>query len=605
MTWFDDEHMQDDQSRHDGEAPQSSLPPDRERRQDNDDTRLSGQTDVPYVPPEADAPASQAEGMPQQTGANQPPHSQQATQPQQTAWPQAAQPQPAAPVNPYMPPQPAWYGTSQQAPYATQPQPVFPEPANTMPANTMPAGAVPPLPHMPASPYPQAFQGQPQQVAPPMPGAVPPQQQFQQPVIPPQPAQPTQQYPPYPRPIAQPQIPGYAGPQFQQHPPYPPYLPQIFPPAQFIQTLPGQWQAWWEQKRRVQAAKHDYSLVGWALLLMIGIWLVGALAVTIGVLLAFSKSESIPTGLLLLLSNVPLYAVGMPVSLLVFRNVPRLATRRLDMPAVTFIKLLIATVPVMAIGSIIGNLIAAPFSKGGTDTLESALEHTDYLSLFLLTCVCAPIFEEWIFRKEIISRTRKYGEKTAIVVSALCFGLFHGNIRQFVYAFGLGLILGYIYVRTSKLWYTMLMHALVNLNGGIISMWATTRVDTDAFQRTVDQGGPDAVLRAVEDQLGGVIIMAGYIVVMLGLFIAGIVILVRERRNFVFFDAPEELPSGTGAKTAFGNPGMIVFIILGVLMTLGSLLSSSIPSEGSFDVGGDGTGMMVWQTFHLLGMLVA
>ena len=49
---------------------------------------------------------------------------------------------------------------------------------------------------------------------------------------------------------------------------------------------------------------------------------------------------------------------------------------------------------------------------------------------------------------------------------------------------------------------------------------------------------------------------------------------------------------------------MIVFIIFGVLMTLGSLLTSNIPADGSFNVGDSGTATMLttaWQALRLLG----
>lgn len=411
----------------------------------------------------------------------------------------------------------------------------------------------------------------------------------------PQSSLPPQQPSPSSQPPYQPAYSGYPTPAY---PAYPPYLPQVFPPAQFAQMLPQQWQAWWQAKRRTQAAKHDYSIIGWALILIIGVWLVGASLVTVGVALSHN-GENIPTGLLLLLSNLPLYAIAMPLSLLVFRNVPRLATKRFDMSPGTFIKLFVAIVPIMYIGAIIGNLVSAPFTGDDQDTLESALVNTDYFSLFLLTCVCAPIFEEWIFRKEIIDRIRKYGEKTAIVVSALCFGLFHGNVRQFFYAFGLGLILGYMYVRTSKLWYSMLMHALVNLNGGVISIWVTSQVDDKALMRAMEQSN-DAAMREVQRQMGGLIIVGVYVLIMLALFIAGIVILVRNRKRFVFFDAPEQLEQGTGVKTALGNPGMIVFLVVGILMTISALVMSKIPAEGSFGVDDAGSASILLQVLGTL-----
>ena len=83
--------------------------------------------------------------------------------------------------------------------------------------------------------------------------------------------------------------------------------------------------------------------------------------------------------------------------------------------------------------------------------------------------ILGPIFEEWMFRKQLIDHTRKYGEKTAILLSGLAFGLFHMNLFQFFYAFLLGVMFGYIYMRTSKLRYSTAMHMIINFNGAVDS----------------------------------------------------------------------------------------------------------------------------------------
>ncbi|WP_304325647.1 type II CAAX prenyl endopeptidase Rce1 family protein [Bifidobacterium thermacidophilum] len=615
MTWMNDNNQPDD-SQQGGSQLDSS-------RQDNNGTTDSWQMPQPEQTPQQE-PISQEQMPSEPTGQPYPLAPQQgpvnSAAPFPYVVPYAVPPQsPQSPVMPVVPgPQPMAYPP-------TMGYPPIPQPAPQQVPMAQPYGpqyrAMPPQypavpPQMPQSaPQPQ-FQTLPPQPRPvPQPQQVPQGQQAPQFEQTPQSQQtpqgqqmlqsslPPQQPSPSPQPPYQPAYSGYptypTHPTYPAYPTYPPYLPQVFPPAQFAQMLPQQWQAWWQAKRRTQAAKHDYSIIGWALILIIGVWLVGASLVTVGVALSHN-GENISTGLLLLLSNLPLYAIAMPLSLLVFRNVPRLATKRFDMSPGTFIKLFVAIVPIMYIGAIIGNLVSAPFSGDDQDTLESALANTDYFSLFLLTCVCAPIFEEWIFRKEIIDRTRKYGEKTAIVVSALCFGLFHGNVRQFFYAFGLGLIFGYMYVRTSKLWYSMLMHALVNLNGGVISIWVTSQIDDKALMRAMEQSN-DAAMREVQRQMGGLIIVGVYVLIMLALFIAGIVILVRNRKRFVFFDAPEQLEQGTGVKTALGNPGMIVFLVVGILMTISALVMSKIPAEGSFGVDDAGSATILLQ---MLGALI-
>lgn len=592
MTWMNDNNQPDDSqpggsqlddSRQDGngttesqQMPQPEQTPQQEPiPQEQKQSAPAGQ---PYLLAPHQGPVNSAAPFPYAVPYAVPPQS-----PQLPVTPVVPGPQTMAypPTMGYPPiPQPAPQPVPMAQPYVPQYRampPQYPAMPPQMPQSATQPQFQPPSPQPRPVPEPQqAPQGQQ------TPHRQQPSPSPQQPYQPAYSAYPT--YPTYPTPA---------------YPAYPPYLPQVFPPAQFAQMFPQQWQAWWQAKRRTQAAKHDYSIIGWALILIIGVWLVGASLVTVGVALSHN-GENIPTGLLLLLSNLPLYAIAMPLSLLVFRNVPRLATKRFDMSPGTFIKLFVAIVPIMYIGAIIGNLVSAPFSGDDQDTLESALANTDYFSLFLLTCVCAPIFEEWIFRKEIIDRTRKYGEKTAIVVSALCFGLFHGNVRQFFYAFGLGLIFGYMYVRTSKLWYSMLMHALVNLNGGVISIWVTSQIDDKALMRAMEQSN-DAAMREVQRQMGGLIIVGVYVLIMLALFIVGIVILVRNRKRFVFFDAPEQLEQGTGVKTALGNPGMIVFLVVGILMTISALVMSKIPAEGSFGVDDAGSATILLQ---MLGALI-
>ena len=63
----------------------------------------------------------------------------------------------------------------------------------------------------------------------------------------------------------------------------------------------------------------------------------------------------------------------------------------------------------------------------------------------------------------LLRRLRPYGERFALVASALCFGLFHGNLNQFFYAFLLGLVLAELALSTGCLWQAVLLHALVNL----------------------------------------------------------------------------------------------------------------------------------------------
>lgn len=65
---------------------------------------------------------------------------------------------------------------------------------------------------------------------------------------------------------------------------------------------------------------------------------------------------------------------------------------------------------------------------------------------------------------------RKYGNGFAVLSISIVFGLLHGNVIQFVFAFLVGLILGYITVKTDSVVPAILVHALNNGMSVIVSI---------------------------------------------------------------------------------------------------------------------------------------
>ena len=81
----------------------------------------------------------------------------------------------------------------------------------------------------------------------------------------------------------------------------------------------------------------------------------------------------------------------------------------------------------------------------------------------LSVVVCAPILEEILFRGLIFESCReRFGSGVAVLVSALLFGLVHGVPVQIINAFVVGLIFGYIYLRTGSLLSVILLHVVNN-----------------------------------------------------------------------------------------------------------------------------------------------
>lgn len=98
---------------------------------------------------------------------------------------------------------------------------------------------------------------------------------------------------------------------------------------------------------------------------------------------------------------------------------------------------------------------------------NSALEDLDSLnqlttSMIIYSCILGPIIEEFIYRGAILRSMQKYGNRNAILVSAILFGLMHGNFFQIFMGVGLGIILGYLATEYSiKL--TILLHIINNV----------------------------------------------------------------------------------------------------------------------------------------------
>ena len=96
-----------------------------------------------------------------------------------------------------------------------------------------------------------------------------------------------------------------------------------------------------------------------------------------------------------------------------------------------------------------------------TAALELATISTDSFSMFLYASILGPISEELLFRGVLLRLLRPWGKQAAVVISAIAFGLFHGNIIQIPFAFLVGLVLGYVTVEYSIVW-AMILHIFNN-----------------------------------------------------------------------------------------------------------------------------------------------
>lgn len=92
---------------------------------------------------------------------------------------------------------------------------------------------------------------------------------------------------------------------------------------------------------------------------------------------------------------------------------------------------------------------------------------------FLATVILAPISEELLFRGLTLRFLRSAGVKFAIanVLQALFFGILHMNLVQGIYAFIVGLVLGYVAGKCRTVFLPILLHLCFNFAGTFLGGW--------------------------------------------------------------------------------------------------------------------------------------
>jgi sodium transport system permease protein len=117
-----------------------------------------------------------------------------------------------------------------------------------------------------------------------------------------------------------------------------------------------------------------------------------------------------------------------------------------------------------------------PFSdemQKAMEGLHGMLAAAPGWQIILVLAILPAVCEELVFRGFILSGFRQTGHTVrAIVLSAILFGLVHGILQQSIIACVLGLVLGFLAVRTGSILPGMLFHCLHNTLA-VASSWIT------------------------------------------------------------------------------------------------------------------------------------
>ena len=296
--------------------------------------------------------------------------------------------------------------------------------------------------------------------------------------------------------------------------------------------------------------KKDFSEIGIRMLISTAIIFLLQTGVQIIVLALFPQWQDNFT-ILLIVTMLPLYALGFPIAFVLMRNknVPAIEkhSMRPGQIAIAFL---------MAYGIlVIGNLIGLGLTTGigllkGSPVQNVLLNIITGSSLWVtavFTVLCAPVFEELLFRKLICDKVIKYGEGCAVILSGLLFGLFHMNFNQFFYAFFLGCFFAFIYVKTGNLKYTILLHMMINFLGSVLG----------GIILSLDQTKPVSIA-----------VSTVYSLCVFAMAIAGIILLIVNRHALTLKPGEIIIEKGQRFKTMILNAGMTLFCLVLVAVML-------------------------------------
>ncbi len=268
------------------------------------------------------------------------------------------------------------------------------------------------------------------------------------------------------------------------------------------------------------------------------------------------------------LAFVPMYLIGFPIFLWLLPKAPprELLPEKRKVPGRELFPIFLMCLGVLYPGNLLGQgldwLLRRVFhSAGVTNALEGMLDSSGNWPFLLVAVVLAPIMEELTFRKLLLDRMRTVDKPSALIFTALAFALFHSNVVQFFYAFGVGVIFGCIYLRTGRIVYSMVLHVLINFLGSAAVLF---------LMGDLDLGNLDAA--ALVENMLPLLGLGVYAMTLLAGSVAGIVLLIRRRRSLRVADGGELLRPGDRFQLVFCRLGWLLYCLAALAMTLISYL---------------------------------
>ena len=100
--------------------------------------------------------------------------------------------------------------------------------------------------------------------------------------------------------------------------------------------------------------------------------------------------------------------------------------------------------------------------------------NTNINIVFNIICsgIIGPIFEETLFRYSFINYLKKFNStKMSIIISSMVFGICHTGITTIIYAFIIGLVNSYLYIKKENILVPIVIHMSANIFVNVLNIF--------------------------------------------------------------------------------------------------------------------------------------
>lgn len=226
---------------------------------------------------------------------------------------------------------------------------------------------------------------------------------------------------------------------------------------------------------------------------------------------------------------VPVYMASFSIFLLYTRKYMPVPVTKLKMGVKELVMCVLIGAALCGIGLIAGSGIDYFLLPADGTELDSLLLSSDICWRVLCVGIIAPVVEEIVFREYLISFIAPYSEKTAVIASGVLFALLHGNFTQFSYTILLGMLWGYVYLRTRNIAYTIVLHMVFNLT-------------TSIFTITIYQASRD--------------LYSVWCIILIVLGVLGGILMIKHRKRIYF----NQMQDGRVSRCFWGSKGVVLYM---------------------------------------------